>query len=194
MNNLQMIEKKNNTEKLNFKRRAFYFGLFLSTLLLSSQLMAQENTAQDTAKVQVNYNKPEGAFATDSGYVQTQALDIGSNRGLFILSPDKMMQMRILGSVRAAFNYTDQDLLNKSSTQPISRYQQIFQHFHPIIMQAWGKQGLVLRLPAEQKKGEMFLSELKLILQVCQTIFVCAMPTDSLNILSLVKHGRCFQM
>lgn len=93
-------------------------GIALVFFLVPAILIAQENKTQDTTKVQVNYNKPGNTFSTDSGYVQTQALDIGSDRGLFILSPDKMMQMRILGSVRAAFNYIDQSLLNKNSVNP----------------------------------------------------------------------------
>lgn len=113
-----MIEKMNNTIGSYMIRIIFTTGLVLGILLGSLGALAQENEVQDTAKVQLNYNKVGEAFSTDSGYVQTEALDIGSNRGLFILSPDRKMQMRILGSVRAAFNYTDQDLDNKSSLNP----------------------------------------------------------------------------
>ena len=45
-------------------------------------------------------------------------LDIGSNRGIFILSANKMLQLRILGSVRSNFHYTDDDLDNKQSLNP----------------------------------------------------------------------------
>lgn len=45
-------------------------------------------------------------------------LDIGSNRGIFILSANKLLQLRILGSVRANFHYTDEDLESKQTFNP----------------------------------------------------------------------------
>lgn len=45
-------------------------------------------------------------------------LDIGSNRGIFILSANKLLQLRILGSVRSNFHYTDQDLNDRNTFNP----------------------------------------------------------------------------
>ena len=45
-------------------------------------------------------------------------LDIGSNRGIFILSSNKLLQLRILGSVRANFHYTDEELESKETFNP----------------------------------------------------------------------------
>lgn len=45
-------------------------------------------------------------------------LDIGSNRGIFILSANKLLQLRILGSVRANFHYTDHELESKQTLNP----------------------------------------------------------------------------
>jgi len=45
-------------------------------------------------------------------------LDIGSNRGIFILSANKLLQLRILGSVRSNFHYTDDDLESKQTFNP----------------------------------------------------------------------------
>jgi hypothetical protein len=45
-------------------------------------------------------------------------LDIGSNRGIFILSANKLLQLRILGSVRANFHYSDEDLESKQTFNP----------------------------------------------------------------------------
>ena len=45
-------------------------------------------------------------------------LDIGSNRGIFILSANKLLQLRILGSVRANFHYSDDDLEGKETFNP----------------------------------------------------------------------------
>lgn len=103
---------------LNLNRCNISIVLFINLMILFQVLSGQENNPQDTTKAEVSYNKSGGSFAADSGYVQTEALDIASDRGLFILSADKKMQMRILGSVRSAFNYTDQDLTNKSTLNP----------------------------------------------------------------------------
>ena len=56
---------------------------------------------------------------TDSAKVVEDApLDIAQNRGLFIVTPDKKMQLRILGSVRylVVFDQTRQDNKNSFST------------------------------------------------------------------------------
>lgn len=45
-------------------------------------------------------------------------LDIGSDRGLFILSSDHLMQMRILGSVRTLITYNNRVLENLNSLNP----------------------------------------------------------------------------
>lgn len=45
-------------------------------------------------------------------------LDIGSNRGIFILSANKLLQLRILGSVRANFHYSDENLESKQTFNP----------------------------------------------------------------------------
>jgi hypothetical protein len=76
----------------------------------------------DTNRASVSYNKHDStSFQQDT--IQDQhndisALDIATDRGIFILSSDRMMQMRILGSIRAAFNYSDQDLQNKNTFDP----------------------------------------------------------------------------
>lgn len=85
---------------------------------MSASLLGQEKKNPDSTKAQINYNKTTESFTNDSTYQQKEALDIGSNRGLFILSPDKKMQMRILGSVRTAINYADQNLSNKNKFNP----------------------------------------------------------------------------
>lgn len=47
--------------------------------------------------------------------IEDAALDIGQDRGLFIVTPDQKMQLRILGSVRFLVVYDDRDLLSKNN-------------------------------------------------------------------------------
>jgi hypothetical protein len=79
-------------------------------------------TRRDTTKAQVNYNPADSTkFAKDTiqdMHNDVSALDIGTSRGIFILSSDGMLQLRILGSVRANFNYSDQDLVDYQTFNP----------------------------------------------------------------------------
>ena len=47
--------------------------------------------------------------------IEDAALDIAQDRGLFIVTPDRQMQLRILGSVRYLVVYDDTDLQSKNS-------------------------------------------------------------------------------
>ena len=47
--------------------------------------------------------------------IEDAALDIAQDRGLFIVTPDRQMQLRILGSVRYLVVYDDRDLISKNS-------------------------------------------------------------------------------
>jgi len=47
--------------------------------------------------------------------IEDAALDIAQDRGLFIVTPDQKMQLRILGSVRYLVVYDDTDLQSKNS-------------------------------------------------------------------------------
>ena len=46
--------------------------------------------------------------------IEDAALDIAQDRGLFIVTPDRQMQLRILGSVRYLVVYDDRDLSSKN--------------------------------------------------------------------------------
>ena len=81
----------------------------------------QSRAAQDTVKAVVAMNAGDTTkFNTDTlqSHVDLAPLDIGSNRGLFIQSPDHLMQMRILGSVRALFNFSSEDMRDQLSFNP----------------------------------------------------------------------------
>jgi hypothetical protein len=47
--------------------------------------------------------------------IEDAALDIAQDRGLFIVTPDRQMQLRILGSVRYLIVYDDRDLISKTA-------------------------------------------------------------------------------
>ena len=84
---------------------------------------ARANTVSaDTTITKITSNKTDSTkFHNDTipdQHTEVSPLDIASNRGIFILSADHMIQLRILGSVRANFNYTNKDLLNYQSFNP----------------------------------------------------------------------------
>lgn len=103
-----------------FGRKFKFFGI-IACLAFVSPIVAQENEKVDSAKVQVAYHEPlDTQVSKDSLDIQTDVspLDIGSDRGIFILSSDKMMQLRILGSVRALLNYSSQELQKTGTFNP----------------------------------------------------------------------------
>ena len=78
----------------------------------------QDSVRKDTTKITLALNTVDSsAFNTDTlqSHNDMSALDIGSNRGLFIQSADHLMQMRILGSVRSMNNYTSEDMQDRDS-------------------------------------------------------------------------------
>ena len=102
-----------------FFRLVILSGIFL---VLFHAMSGQNEPATDTLqKTRVTLNSADSTLTKDSAHVAHtvyEALDIGSDRGIFILSADKMLQLRILGSVRANFNYTDQDLDDHQTFNP----------------------------------------------------------------------------
>jgi len=126
----------------NSKLSLFLYSVVLLLILATwtSVSYAQDNREQDSTFVELDYEEPvEGTSKQDSNFVQVEygkpieegfehdstsqyqdiyPLDIASDRGLFILSPDRMMQMRILGSVRVLMNYGDQAMLDKRTFNP----------------------------------------------------------------------------
>lgn len=76
----------------------------------------------DTTMVQASYNKQDATqFKSDTSRVvhnDVSPLDIGSDRGIFILSANQMLQLRILGSVRARFNYSNREMSTEQTFNP----------------------------------------------------------------------------
>ena len=76
----------------------------------------------DTTMAQVNFSSSDSTvFQMDTikdMHTDVSPLDIGSDRGIFILSSNRLLQLRILGSVRANFNFSDQDLIDYQTFNP----------------------------------------------------------------------------
>ena len=82
-------------------------------LLNSGALFAQD---PDSSVVMIGLEGGRDSIYVDSTkIIEDAALDIGQDRGLFIVTPDARMQLRILGSVRYLVVYDDIDLSSKNS-------------------------------------------------------------------------------
>lgn len=96
--------------------------IVMVSLLLTLSVYGQTGMKQDTARAGVSlHNRDSTAFENDTVTLQNvdvSPLDIDGSRGIFILSADRMLQLRILGSIRASFNYTGQDLENHQTFNP----------------------------------------------------------------------------
>lgn len=87
--------------------------LSLALFLLCVQAFAQD---RDSTRVVISSDAPIKSQGSDTTkIIEDAALDIGQDRGLFILTPDGKMQMRILGSVRYLIVYDGIDLSSKNS-------------------------------------------------------------------------------
>lgn len=78
------------------------------------------NGVDSTVVTLVNSENAGDKFTTDSldRHNEVSPLDIQSDRGIFILSHDHLMQLRILGSVRTLLTYNDRDLSSKTAFNP----------------------------------------------------------------------------
>jgi hypothetical protein len=94
----------------------------LSAKTYADTIHTQKLAKNDTiAANNVNQVDTLSQFQPDSlvaDHSELSPLDIQSDRGIFILSQDKLLQLRILGSVRAMFNYSDRLLENKTAFNP----------------------------------------------------------------------------
>ena len=88
--------------------------LIITSLILNVSLAQNE---QDSTRktIETNFIIDSTLVPDSTNLVKTAPLDIGANRGLFIITPDQKMQMRILGSVRYLVDFDNIDLQNKNS-------------------------------------------------------------------------------
>ncbi len=84
-------------------------------LLLGGISLKAQDTIPDNRQIVMGSTQAD-TISTDSNKVIEDApLDIGQDRGLFILTRDRRLQLRILGSVRFLAVYDNRDLSSKNS-------------------------------------------------------------------------------
>lgn len=94
--------------------KIFPFLCMLLTGLLTSSLLYAQTT--DSSKVVIGLDGGSDSLDIDSTkIIEDAALDIAQDRGVFIVTPDGKMQLRILGSVRYLVVFDDLDLQTKNS-------------------------------------------------------------------------------
>jgi len=93
----------------------------VSLVIVVSGLFAQSETVTDTTSALVKTESIVDSISQDSldRHTEISPLDIGRDRGLFILSSDKLMQMRILGSVRSLFTLSDRLVPSQRTLNPL---------------------------------------------------------------------------
>jgi hypothetical protein len=96
--------------------------LLLSAGIVPGNVYCQTIETSDTTSTKVSFHKTDStAFQRDTIQDQNEdvsPLDISGTRGLFILSADRMLQLRILGSIRTSINWSDEDLGDKQTFNP----------------------------------------------------------------------------
>jgi hypothetical protein len=81
---------------------------------LFAPAFAQE-TQQDQPKTIMGTNVTDTLRSDTTKIVEDAPLDIAQNRGLFIVTPDQKMQLRILGSVRYLVVFDNRELSSKNN-------------------------------------------------------------------------------
>jgi hypothetical protein len=107
------MEKLHITMKVSLILKAFVLFFFF---VLLSRSMPSLGQTPDSAKTFMGSNMGMDSLIKDTTkIIEDAALDIGQNRGLFIVTPGGEMQLRILGSVRYLVVYDDINLESKNS-------------------------------------------------------------------------------
>ena len=86
-----------------------FIGFFFGSNLACGQVT-------DSTRIVIGSDESLNSLSMDTTkIIEDAALDIAQDRGLFIVTPDRKMQLRILGSVRFLLVYDDRDLSSKNS-------------------------------------------------------------------------------
>ncbi len=99
------------------QRREFYFIIkFLIICQFFGFLsLFQVQAQQDSVKVVIATVSADSLASDSTKVIEDAALDIAQNRGIFIVSPDSRIQLRIIGSVRYLAVYDNRNLLDKNN-------------------------------------------------------------------------------
>ena len=90
------------------------FVLTIGSQLLIGNARAQDSSSDD-AKTILSLSAADSLQSDSTKIVEDAPLDIGQDRGLFIVTPDQKMQLRILGSVRYLVVFDEIKLQSKNS-------------------------------------------------------------------------------
>jgi hypothetical protein len=84
----------------------------LLVILYNSHDLKAQN---DSIKTVISTVVSDTLRSDSTKVIEDAALDIGQSRGVFIISPDKRLQLRIVGSVRYLVAFDNRKLTNKNS-------------------------------------------------------------------------------
>lgn len=119
-----------------FNRVKFIFLLIIVvdiSVIINLNTFAQDSTSSQIINVYEVESTDTLRDATEE-IVKSEPLDIDPNRGIFIITPDKNMQLRILGSIRYLIVYDNMDLSKASSMNtyqiPIGNENEKFPNYH----------------------------------------------------------------
>ncbi len=126
--------KKQNSSLIYINHNLVIYVLCIGFSMINFSIYGQQENIDDTAKTRdpvpktdttmarVKYSTPDSTVlqrdTLQHMHNDVSPLDIGGSRGIFILSPERLLQLRILGSVRANFNFSDQDLIDYQTFNP----------------------------------------------------------------------------
>ena len=110
---MKLMQKYN--EEISGRDKINFLHFLVIIFLIQNVSFAQ--IEPDTSRKTIGMNTAvDSTMRFDTtNQVKSAPLDIGLTRGLFIITPDQKMQMRILGSVRYLVDFDNIDLQNKNS-------------------------------------------------------------------------------
>ncbi len=129
--------------------------LFLVLFLVSTNSYGQQS---DSTRTFIGSNVDLDSLLTDTTkIIEDAALDIGQNRGLFIVTPGGEMQLRILGSVRYLVVYDDTNMERKNSFNtydiPVGELSQRLPNYYNGLQQS----RLGFEITRKTDKGNVFI-------------------------------------
>ncbi len=104
----------NNNSAGKLLKQGFFVALVFLFGMISFNVNAQEIEEEEGKKV-MTLSAVDTIQTDSSKVIEDAPLDIDQNRGLFIVTPDQRMQLRILGSVRYLVVYDNVKLQSKNS-------------------------------------------------------------------------------
>ncbi len=112
----------------------------------------------DTVKINTGARVGAGAFLTDSSIIKEKApLDIADDRGLFIISHDKQLQLRIMGSIRYLAVFDDKDMGSKNTFNTSEIPTGVTNRRFPNYYNGLDQTRFAFEVNRKKKKGDVFV-------------------------------------